>query len=194
MTTLTSSTISILRPHRALVPVFLTAVLLNVLAAAPPAATSPPAAGENKQSEPKDKAQALIDNFDRVRFTNESASHYYYSRPDSPEPPVSFFPAGGAATRGGISPARAPGDPHTRAAGTGGLCGRVVLSFARYAADRGRPSQGVAGANPGLPHRKGRAAERAAVANCRTQGRRSGRTGAATRRFRPGAGAQNRGA
>ena len=92
MTTLTSRTISILRPHRALVPVFLTAVLLNVLAAAPPAATSPPAAGENKQSEPKDKAQALIDNFDRVRFTNEFTSHYYYSHPPSSEPPVFLFP------------------------------------------------------------------------------------------------------
>jgi hypothetical protein len=92
MTTLTSSTISILRPHRALVPVLLTAVLLNVLAAAPPAATSPPAAEEPKQSEPKDKAQALIDNFDRVRFTNEFTTHYYYSHPPSSEPPVFLFP------------------------------------------------------------------------------------------------------
>ena len=70
----------------------LTVVLLNVLAAAPPAATSPPATEDQKQGEPKDEAQWLIDNFDRVRFTNESASHYYYSRPPSSEPPVFVFP------------------------------------------------------------------------------------------------------
>jgi hypothetical protein len=72
--------------------VLLTVVLFNVLAAAQPTATSPPTTEEHKESEPKDESQWLIDNFDRVRFNNESSSHYFYSRPPASEPPVFLFP------------------------------------------------------------------------------------------------------
>ena len=93
MTTVAPNTKLLLRPQRVPILVSLT-VLFMPIAAAAQTATAPSssqteehqAAGETHDLAP------LSDRSDRVRFTNESASHYYNSIPLSPEPASYYFP------------------------------------------------------------------------------------------------------
>ncbi len=93
MTTATPHTNILPRLQRSLFLTLLTGVFLHQPARAQPAtAPTSPTTEEHQSLDPDTDHSLVNERTDRVRFTNESASHYYYSLPLPSEASYYFFP------------------------------------------------------------------------------------------------------